>query len=656
MCKTPSGSGRGGNRSACKNGSWIFETINVTSGPRIEQRIAETRADVLFIQEHHWKIDKIGESRQKYLNQGWSSEFGAASQSEVSETGTIGGTAILTTKGVGLADLVGVDESVARLPEHRATLQIVNAVLPEGVVSGSVYTQTGIGYTGTNIVLLDQLGERLKAYGRPFILGGDFNMSKVHLQNSGWLAALDAQIVSPPEGQHTCFDHTGKGADIDYFVVSRVLCSAVSCCWVDQRPTAIRTHKPVCLRIRGIDKNRLVLRLWRPARLPSHSDATVVEAEAPDYSVVTDALGELANKAGEDQQEGIDNISMQWGKLMETELLAKLGIQGEEASKHKGLIAPPRMLWKQILGKHSARPLACRKACLFHFVSDRLRQISYLTFGAQAEPPSEQALETRQPRINGLWGRLGRLKWDIKEEPPQIWWWWRSLSARGPELSKTQLQVAMQIFAAEAVHLEKRATAERAKAWRTWATTTAMQNGARLAHQYSRPLPPWIPMTLDDSGKVPEPQQLAETQAGPWHKLWRVGEESFPTDMRDAALQLELPAPTPAELRNTAKTFSRYTAIGGDNVHPWHIGILSDPCLEALGAFFFYGLNPGIVAQVLGTILMALIPKDTGGTRGIGIFTSIMRIMMRWLRMTIIGPWEMNFKRDFWFGQSGRCV
>ena len=64
-------------------------------------------------------------------------------------------------------------------------LQLVNAVLPGGLVVVSVYLTTAIGYSEQNIAFLNTLGQVLRAIDLPLIVGGDFNLAGEVLEQSG---------------------------------------------------------------------------------------------------------------------------------------------------------------------------------------------------------------------------------------------------------------------------------------------------------------------------------------------------------------------------------------------------------------------------------------------------------------------------------------
>ena len=84
---------------------------------------------------------------------------------------------------------------------------------------GSVYLRTGMGRRGLHLELPDQFGEVSRAYGRPFISGGDSQLPAEQLVESGWLGDLRAEVVSDAKNW-TCQLGTRRPR-VDYFVISR---------------------------------------------------------------------------------------------------------------------------------------------------------------------------------------------------------------------------------------------------------------------------------------------------------------------------------------------------------------------------------------------------------------------------------------------------
>ena len=73
--------------------------------------------------------------------------------------------------------------------QHGVELQLVNSVLPVGLVVVSVYLTTAIGYPEQNVAFLNALGQVLRAIDMPSV-GGHFNLAGEVLEQSGWLHAV----------------------------------------------------------------------------------------------------------------------------------------------------------------------------------------------------------------------------------------------------------------------------------------------------------------------------------------------------------------------------------------------------------------------------------------------------------------------------------
>ena len=70
--------------------------------------------------------------------------------------------------------------------------------------------------------------------------------------------------------------------------------------------------------------------------------------------------------------------------------------------------------------------------------------------------------------------------------------------------------MVQQICMQEARHIELVASRTRARAWKDWALTTAMVNGARLAHRWIKLVAPWADATVDANGSAVQPQVQAD--------------------------------------------------------------------------------------------------------------------------------------------------
>ena len=181
-----------------------------------------------------------------------------------------------------------------------------------------------------------------------------------------------------------------------------------------------------------------------------------------------------------------------------------------------------------------------------------------------------------------------------------------------------------------------------------------MQNGARPAHNFSKAPTAAPTLYLDADGELLEPQEQAEAAARPWHTLWASDRLAPPIDYTDALQTEPLAPPTADCIRLVAKSFSTFTAIGNDHIHPHSFAALSDGALRSISCIMTTSINAGTLPASLSSISMALLPKPSGGWRTIGIFTTLVRIFMRWTRRQVTDRWERSFVRPGWFGQRGQ--
>ena len=106
----------------------------------------------------------------------------------------------------------------------------------------------------------------------------------------------------------------------------------------------------------------------------------------------------------------------------------------------------------------------------------------------------------------------------------------------------------------------------------------------------------------------------------------------------------ELPPLTGAQIAAASLTFSKRTGLGFDGFHPRWFEWLSAPLLDALAVFLMTLEAVGFWPQQLETILVAQIPKASGGRRPIGLFPSVVRLWMR------VRQLEVARRRAAWHG------
>ena len=557
--------------------------------------------------------------------------------------GLSGGAAIFARKGIGLTD-VKVPPGIRMPAAHRVSLTFANIM--GGVVLASVYLTTGIGMAGDNTDFLDQLGELLTALHRPFVLGGDFNMHRDVLDQSGWLRAVRAKVVGPPAEQATCLTATSSSA-IDYFVVSEVLLAQVRWSAIDQGPTVVKTHRPVQMQMIAPDFGRMIRVARRPVNLPVLPMIGPCP-KPPSYESAAAAVDALLAAPA---QISLDQALAAWAQTAEVEVLSCYDLQ--DSVQHQNRIREPRFVWVPAVSRQRGSAHGGCSAATWHLVADRLRELWFL----------HKAGKEWSRHAAGLRSRLCKVRWPANQIQPGSWHDWTYWRASLGEASQFTVQFLQQFAAQEAEKAENSAALERARGWRVWARETAMADGARLAHRWCKPAPAWTAMPSDDEGFALPPQAAAESIAGVWHSLWEVDSPDADLEVRtwkylceQASEQEPLVPPTVNEVRMTAATFSRFTATGCDHLHPKHIGRLSVMAVQLLIDLFFAGFNLGMVPTVLHYVYIVLLPKETGGTRPIGIFSSVVRLFMRWLRRQVTDRWEASVPRPYWFGCRGASV
>ena len=179
--------------------TWQCETVNITSGSRLQERLEETAADVVLFQEHRWTAPRLPEQRvTNSQEKGGMLPFRRPFRAK--------GLRMLPVVALALHGRSKLGRFRGVLPQHRVKLQLVNAVLPGGLVMVSVCLTTAIGYSEQNIAFLNTLGQVLRAIDLPFTVGGDFFLVGEVLKQSGWLHAVRARIAAQSNDTPACLD------------------------------------------------------------------------------------------------------------------------------------------------------------------------------------------------------------------------------------------------------------------------------------------------------------------------------------------------------------------------------------------------------------------------------------------------------------------
>ena len=630
--------GAGAGMKACE---WTLETANASCEKTARGRMQETAADVLSLQELRVNESRVLECQKLAAGLGWSARYSPALRT--SELGHSGGTGVAAREGVGIRDLEPLPTDVEWPPRHRFSATVVDVVLWKGVFAGSVYLQDGVGFAGVNIGILNMVAQVLRAYGGPFVLAGDFNMSPGELRESGWAHALSAKVVDA-EGVPT-YIAGAAATSLDFFVVSEVLMPAVVSVQVVQDSGQVKKHRPVQLRMRGMSRDSKVQRLRKPKPFPVAQPVGCDRRPPGDYEQL------IAEAQAAEGQAGLDRCYDRWVGCVQTELVDRYDCylpSGEQDSRFLGRDRPCRAVWVPLVRPGCpSRAMGTAESRMWRSLGNRLQHLAILR--------RSQACAGRVRADAELVSKLRSFRCPFAA-PPTLWATWEYyrpfLSVAEPEL----IQWVASWMHQEATRQEGLEASARARSWKHWAAVTAMQDNGRLAHRFTKAPPPWQPTPVDEEGRMLDMQQWAGRAAGEWHQLWDVhsGADEEPIDWEELVQGVEVPLPTLEQLRQVGSSFGQYTAIGRDCLHPKQIVSCSDGCLEACLALWALMFRLGRVPSNLALLVIALLPKPTGGTRPIGIFPSSIRMMARWTRWSVSSVWEASHPRSYWFGEAGK--
>ena len=202
------------------------------------RRGSKTAADVVLFQEHRWTAPRLPEQRARIRKKGWDVTLLPALQSERSESTLSGGTGIACRAGIKARMCVAWTLAA---PRETAVGQCSSAWWAG---RGQRVHHHGNWLLRAEHCVFEHVG--------PGSAGDRFALYCGRRLQPGWRCAR--AVNDTP----TCLDSTGNGKVINFFVVTEELHPFVRTVMVDERPTVIRTHRPVVLTLEGVKRGRLV--------------------------------------------------------------------------------------------------------------------------------------------------------------------------------------------------------------------------------------------------------------------------------------------------------------------------------------------------------------------------------------------------------------
>ena len=469
----------------------------------------------------------------------------------------------------------------------------------------------------------------LKAWGRPYIVGGDWNFDPDVMVQSGWPQFLGATVVS---AHGNTYESGDSKSSIDWFLVENFRMSCFKRCYtIDD--TSVKKHKVVILELKGEVRARKVWRLKRPPRLPPDPPRCQVRLKPPCWE------GYLDHARATRTQDDLDDLYDVYQRKAVPELLSNL--QAEDVASVEQVMAPPSFVKTSAL-RHCAGYLLKPNhvATWRHLETKRKLLIGY----------------KRSQNVRGDKDMCVYLmKFTPNHEAMTHWDDWRFCSKRLVCLSLESTRGVRDWCRGKAEMLEEAGTVAKYKAWKDFVVNEISVNGQSRIHRHLKGPVPWtaFDVQVSDGG----PQENADTRAAKWHRTWGVGAVvPAPPWQRNVDLPLQGVLEDIQMARDLSLKYKRGTAVGGDLVHPRHFGHLPDQTLGALLMIARVMLMLGVLPRRLDWLRIALVPKAEGGERSIWISPSFIRLTSKLLRGTVGQSWMNRNDREYLFGKKGRSA
>ena len=172
----------------------------------------------------------------KQLNRaGYHAAFNASLRTDAG--GLTSGVAVLSAWAYGLTK-PSMPEIVTVPDPSRFVFRHFHGLATGGIGFGSVYLRDGVGLDEYNNNLLFQVWAYLRAWGRHFILAGDFNIDPNELVEAGWPQKLGAKIIFP---DGPTYRSGGAESKIDFFIVENSIADAAQACYSKQEESVKKT-------------------------------------------------------------------------------------------------------------------------------------------------------------------------------------------------------------------------------------------------------------------------------------------------------------------------------------------------------------------------------------------------------------------------------
>ena len=562
--------------------------------------------------------------------------------------GLSAGVAVGAKKHWGTCFLAG--EKSTAVAEHHVYAMHWMALVKGGVDLLSVYLISGEGPSESNAAICNQVADKLLCLNRPFIIGGDWQMTSEQLESMGWVQRVGGVIVQPSSvTPPSC--SSGKGRMIDYFVVSKGLEHLVADCYVVQLATTT-PHRPVRIEFYSGVREPHMRVFKRPQAFPA------VPVLGPRRCQEHwQAVHELARDRSLPAADRLGPLASAWFDAYETTMCGLHDIPTEKEPLFRGRAQDPSFAWVQSgESKGSIHPKTCEQARSWRWVADRVVEFAQLggatSKGARKhrkellirfrkwKPSAEPVLgvSTEQEATERMDSR-GNLPEDAEAAAAGFRRWAKRSSARSCGGYEWWVDEAKRL----ASRYDSRFWSASQGKWRKWAIE-ACEKGGKAAHRWTKP-----PLGTVLSDKATSIQGRVDDTLEEWLDIWECG--SHAQDWTQLAVGEALPRPSPSLIRAAAHSIKQDTAVSGDFLHPRTVSLLDDEALEDLAELIL--LMEEVGRPPVQMLTLVFIPKPDGSRRPIGLLTGLMRLWGK-IRRSYGKQWELDNARPYFWAGHGR--
>ncbi len=554
------------------------------------------------------------------------------------------------------------------------------------VIIGSLYGVSGCKVS-RQLKLYYRTAARLMLLGRPFILGGDWQILPEELMGTGLPDFLDAEVCRPNQPTNLV-----SGREIDYFLVSKSLLAGG---WSVEtvHGCLFSPHVPVILRIKVGKVRTPVRRLARPRPLSPDRPAGPMPAG---FSVRWEAWN-VINDGGDDDGCEFDmqratQATEEWFAGAECELLSVYGVaRTDDETAHMGIGLPAREVQGSSMGRF--RDVAEELG----IVGQRLTWIAraLAAFARHVQAARESGPDSWQMGTLSRLGHRGRAFLDDKRERWRryhdaqvtdairnalkfIASWVRSVHRRppilhalvnGPAIEDGQWIESAALHEARVVEALIGVAAERRRKQVTEVKRWAKAASLSAAHRATKDKTAGIGYSASaNKAHAGErtPQIAADAGVVEWSGPWRARARDMGTEILEAIEaaeyvgecepELQLQPIDGRRLRIGSRKFSGTTGVGGDWMRPRHIMWLTAAAREALAALLNYLERGKRWPDVLRHVIEVALTKKAGGARLIGLASSIYRLWARVRYLDVRAALELRIARPFLEAAPGRVA